>query len=232
VTTSACFGEVDFGKLKEGNYQIYIEANESGIDYPVIEYTRRFSIPKNNGGLLLALPEPLQWEEIIYDNEVPKSFAYVSWRSGECATFYDGNIYTSPVRSINPNEANLYFSGAFNDNSYPTIDIEDSTLYAIYESREERPDRTIISRSEVIELFKFGSENALLTLGEMTEFTSPEDETKKLFIEVEKDEYYMLDLYDNANSELSGEVLVLSSEPYSMKYELNQPKELARLSGV
>ena len=51
-------------------------------------------------------------------------------------------------------------------------------------------------------------------------------------IEVEKDEYYMLDLYDNANSELSGEVLVLSSEPYSMKYELNQPKELARLSGV
>ena len=134
--------------------------------------------------------------------------------------------------TINPNEANLYFSGAFNDNSYPTIDIEDSTLYAIYESREERPDRTIISRSEVIELFKFGSENALLTLGEMTEFTSPEDETKKLFIEVEKDEYYMLDLYDNANSELSGEVLVLSSEPYSMKYELNQPKELARLSGV
>ncbi len=215
---------VDFGELKNGSYLLNSKAYSIQSVLPTLELTRFFTIPMSTNTRLLSLPEPPGVEGIQYTVEDKKSYAFINLISSECIDIADGNIYTSTTLPVPIDEEHLAHQGSLTNDFQARVQLNDSVVYAVVEMREERSDRSFVVRTEPIRLERFGSSNYHLKLGEITEFDTPEGDVRYLTFDAEEGKYYMVDLYDNGNSNYSGSVLVVSALGHFSEARTAPPK--------
>lgn len=209
-------GELFFDDIEDADYNIYVDAYVEGLDYWALKMRRKMYLPNTwdaSPGQLPLRPRVSFWT--YHENEpIIQIELQPGWEFG-CLAPGGYRIYSSESYPF-PFDSTTRVNDAWTDmiGGMINIPIPDSARIYMVEGVTWAANLEVQVRSDTFTLRPEGIPSNVheMALGDVHEFELKSGISTEVYVEVEGDSLYRLDMYDSDNSTFTAEHIVVTSD--------------------